>query len=334
MIDKKTIKNLVHLAQRYPSPHNVQPAAWSVTPEGQVRLFSREARRLFIGDPERRDHLISLGAAWECMAIAATQFGYRMINETKEVIPDCAKGDETNTSLVFSATLIPNEALKDSLSSHIEARRSFRGIFKQKLSPEKLKKLSANGWHLILEPKDLDACATLHDQATMSFMRERAFSEELHHWLRLTGSHPNYHKDGLNREAMSLHKAEGWIAKLLLRPSVFAILKKMGLGSVVVTESPQMRSASAIAILIAEPDEMPFDSGRKLMRAWLKMAELGIAGCPISSTTDHATSRKTLLSLAGLPDTTSVIIALRVGPAPANIYLSPRLSYDEAVTEA
>ena len=331
MIDQKTRTNLVRLAQRYPSPHNVQPAAWSLTPEGQVHLFSREARRLFVGDPGRRDHLVSLGAAWECMHVAASKLGYRLSGDTANSGPTDIRGNET--WVIRTATLIPSEGLKDPLCSHIETRRSFRGVFKDKLSAEKLAELSASGWTLVQQQKDLDCCAALHDQATMSFMKDRSFAAELYQWLRLSDNHPSYNEDGLNREAMSLGKAEGWIANWLLKPGIFSVLAKMGLGSIVVTEAPQIKSSSAIAILTAEANEDPFESGRKLMRSWLKMAELGVSGCPISSTTDHENSRKKLLALAGLPATTSVILALRVGPTPKVPYLSPRLSYENAVTK-
>lgn len=329
MIDQKTINDLIRLAQRYPSPHNIQPAAWSIHQSGQIKLFSREARRLFVGDPGRRDHLISLGAAWECMNIAANHVGFRLTNETVEPNPTHVKGDET--LLVRSAALTSNDDAKDPIASQIEARRCFRGVFKQKLSAEKLQSLSAIGWNLISEQQALHRCASLHDQATMSFMAERSFCEELYHWLRLTDDHPSYHKDGLNREAMSLGKAEGWIANWLLRPGVFRILKKFGLGTVVVTEAQPIRSASAIAILTAEPNETPFDSGRKLMRAWLKMTELGVSGCPISSSTDQEDCRKKLLSIAGLSENTTVIVALRIGPTPAGTYLSPRLANEDII---
>lgn len=323
MFKTETTDRLISLAQRYPSPHNTQPAVWKIARNGDVCLWSDESRRLFVGDPERRDHLVSLGAAWECLNVAASGLGLKLVDESPVASPAVIKGNESFP--VMQARLEISAESKDPLFDQIEQRRCYRGVFKETLSGQKLKELAATGWSIVSAEHNA-VCGQIHDHATSKFMAHPSFVSELYHWLRLRDSHPSYHQDGLNREAMSLNSFEGYMASWLLKPNVFKFLQALKLGSVVTTELPQIKSSSGIAFMTAAAQEAPFQSGRRLMRLWLKMSELGICGCPISSTTDDPDSRRQLLSLAGMPADTNVIIALRIGPTPRAVYLSPRLA--------
>lgn len=322
MITRETIDKLKFLASRYPSPHNVQPAVWKIEPEGNVTLFADESRRLFVGDPGCRDHQISLGAAWECLKIAAGRFDFELeeFPLTYTAQPHVRGGIRQ----VICGKLIKRTEPVDVLCNQLERRRCYRGQFKGKLDPMSFSSIEALGWKLLTTSGGIFEVAKLYDQSTVAFMRSDGFAEELYDWLRLRRSHRNYLKDGLNREAMSLSPLEGFIADILMRPRVVNLLDKLWLLAKIVTESPQINSSSAIAVWIVEGDEVPFNSGRKLIRAWLLMTEFDIYGCPLSSVTDNPVTCGILKGLLGLDDKASLVMALRIGPT-ASPYLCPRL---------
>jgi len=74
IITDESIERLIQTAI-YPSPHNTQPALWKIENDGRVYLNSNEDRWLKYGDPNKKDHCLALGAAFEAMAIASTSFG-------------------------------------------------------------------------------------------------------------------------------------------------------------------------------------------------------------------------------------------------------------------
>ena len=62
-------------AARAPSVHNVQPARWRFGTAGTVTLFRALDRVLPVADPTGHDVAVSLGAAFEGMAIALSRVG-------------------------------------------------------------------------------------------------------------------------------------------------------------------------------------------------------------------------------------------------------------------
>ena len=68
------LTRLVDAALASPSVHNVQPARWRIDGDALV-LLEDTARRLAVGDPRGHDAAISLGAATEGLAIAASGEG-------------------------------------------------------------------------------------------------------------------------------------------------------------------------------------------------------------------------------------------------------------------
>jgi len=225
---------------------------------------------------------------------------------------------------VISGNLIKRTVPLDPLCNQLERRRCYRGVFKGKLDPEGFSRIESLGWKMLTTAGDVLEVAKLYDQSTVAFMRGDGFADELYDWLRLRRNHCNYLKDGLNREAMSLSPLEGFVADILMRPRVVNLLGRLGLLAQIVTEAPQINSSSGIAVWIVQGDEIPFNSGRKLLRAWLGMTELDIYGCPLSSVTDNPKTCGILKGLLGLRDNAGLVMALRIGPA-APPYLSPRL---------
>ncbi|MBF6301527.1 NAD(P)H nitroreductase [Nocardia amamiensis] len=73
--DADSVRAALALAVRAPSVHNTQPWQWRVG-DTTVHLYADDSRRLPHADPDRRDLLISCGAALHHFRVAARSFGW------------------------------------------------------------------------------------------------------------------------------------------------------------------------------------------------------------------------------------------------------------------
>ncbi|WP_040707574.1 Acg family FMN-binding oxidoreductase [Nocardia takedensis] len=76
--DAETVRSALALAVRAPSVHNTQPWQWRVG-DTTVHLYADEGRGLAHTDPDRRDLLISCGAALHHFRVAARSFGWHTV---------------------------------------------------------------------------------------------------------------------------------------------------------------------------------------------------------------------------------------------------------------
>ncbi|WP_054812637.1 Acg family FMN-binding oxidoreductase [Nocardia arizonensis] len=76
--DADTVRAALALAVRAPSVHNTQPWQWRVG-DTTVHLYADEERALGHTDPDRRDLLISCGAALHHFRVAARSFGWHTV---------------------------------------------------------------------------------------------------------------------------------------------------------------------------------------------------------------------------------------------------------------
>jgi hypothetical protein len=74
--DSATIHSALALAGRAPSVHNSQPWRWRVD-ERSLHLFSDPALHLRATDPDRRDLILSCGAALHHIAVALAALGWQ-----------------------------------------------------------------------------------------------------------------------------------------------------------------------------------------------------------------------------------------------------------------
>ena len=113
---------LVAEAARAPSVHNVQPARWRFD-GGAVALLEDRTRRLAAADPSGHDIGVSLGAAFEGMAIALSRLGLAL---TPPVMSRHSEDGRYGT--VAQSEIMPRPSV-DPLAEWVEQRRAWRGRF-------------------------------------------------------------------------------------------------------------------------------------------------------------------------------------------------------------
>jgi nitroreductase len=120
--DAETMRAVLTLATRAPSVHNSQPWHWRVGPNS-LNLYADASRHLPRTDPDRRDMLISCGAALHHATVALAAMGWRA---KVRRVPDRAEPD--HLAAVEMVAQSPDE-LDVMLAAAITRRRTDRRTY-------------------------------------------------------------------------------------------------------------------------------------------------------------------------------------------------------------
>ena len=333
MLTRQQQLDLVTLAGRAPSPHNIQPARWRFVGD-VLELWEAPSRWLVVGDPQGRDNLISLGMAWEGMTIALAQLGLSLELQARDALmyPAGKPGPRRVASGRFSSG-----GCADSLFASLENRRSWRGDFKPS-SREQLQALDACiAAHPAVAMTVPDAVAAQvckwYDEAAAVGLNDAAFARELYGWMRFSPRDRNWLRDGLSADCLALSGFEAWGASFALKPAVVRVLAAFSLTQLLVSEASKIRSAARVVMIHVPVHAEPFDSGRAWLRFWLALAAAGFAGVPMSALSDAPAYAVRLVAAVPLPPDRRLINVMRLGPAPASVPRSARLPAAELLLE-
>ncbi|WP_299916650.1 hypothetical protein [uncultured Roseobacter sp.] len=318
-------RHLVTQASLAPSVHNVQPARWRL--EGEtVWLFEDRRVRLPAADPTGHDAAMSLGAAFEGMAMAAAQEGLRTSFNPAD---DEGTGD---LRPVARLTFTPG-ATEDPLVQHVAARQSWRGDFATATTEDRqtAEALADADCIAVTGPHTIRVIAKLLDMASFTFTVRDDFRAELLSWMRLRRGHPNWGRDGLNADAMRLGVFDRIGAGVVLGRG-FRPLLRCGLVEKLLSEEEKTAGAAAIVVFHRPVGEDPFDSGRAFYRAWLRIEAAGFGAAVLAALADDPTSAETLAAMVELPKGRRIVSSFRIGRRPQHaLFPAARRSLDELI---
>jgi len=323
-IELEEARELAAEAARAPSVHNVQPARWRFLSAGEVLLFRDLARSLPAADPSGHDVLLSMGAAFEGMALALSRRGIGLAERERG-----SEAAEPGLELVARAALV-DDAAADPLAQWVPHRRAFRGIFAPTGAAEIASLTGIADVRVIADRAAIRELAARYDRASLGFLRRPAYLRELFDWCRFSRRHPSWDRDGLNADCLALSAVERTAASWLLRPPVFAVLRRLGFGRLVISEAAQIRSAGAVVLFVALRTQPAFAVGRRFYRLWLEITALGLVLVPMSALADDPAEAARLAAAHGVPPTHRVVNVFRVGKVgPRGAATSPRLPVGE-----
>lgn len=304
------LRSFVAAAIASPSVHNVQPARWrieGVGEHGALVLLEDTSRRLTIGDPRGYDAAISLGAAAEGVAIAASSAG--LATRIERLSEEEADGLRPVARLTFAAGAEPNPLL-----AVLETRASWRGGFLPPTAQDRTaaQALAGDDRVIISDPSPIAGAAARYDRASFEVMRGDSFRAELRHWLRLSPRHPDWARDGLNAAAMQLSGIEATGAGAVLGP-LFRPLAALGLAPVLLAEAKGFANAAAVVLFHRAADEDPFESGRAFHRLWLEVDAGGLGGNVLAALADDQAVAMALCQAHGIGPDRRLVSALRIG---------------------
>jgi hypothetical protein len=247
-------------------------------------------------------------------------------------------------NLLRQATSLEIDSNDLELGNQMTKRTSFRGIFEPVDDRTYLNvSTDLNALENIVifsTKKDIARIDAIYAEETSKLNSEKHFVEELYYWLRLKRSHPRWSFDGLNSKAMSLKPLEAAIGQVLMKPQVLPILSKIGLGAMITSESPQIRSSNFIVGMFQPHSINPMDTGKNFFHLWLHLAKHNIACCPLSASVDSEAGQKAILEMTRqirpqwTTDRGRFMTLLRCGFIPEGLkYRSPRRTLGEIIIE-
>jgi hypothetical protein len=299
-----------------PSVHNTQPVRWHFAADGSIWILTDPTRWLRAGDPRRRDMGVSAGAAVEGTMLACSQNGLSLVAlEQPAGDKSPIEGLEIAARLVLRAG-----AAVHPLAIRLPQRSTFRGRFSpaDKTQCSTLSGVLAGdpSVTLVTDQPGIAVLAALNDRASLTFFRDAAFRRELLQWMRLSGSHPKWDRDGLNARALGLGRVEAWGAGLVLSDPIFPVLDQLGLAGLLTGEAEKTKSAAAIALFHRPVGESPLETGLLFLEFLLKVTAAGFSAWPMAVIADDPASAAEATARFAIPRERRLINAFRLGLAP------------------
>ena len=120
--DRQTVETVLSLATRAPSIHNTQPWHWRVCDQ-RLHLYAEPDRQLAQADPDRRDMLLSCGAALHHATVALAALGWQA------KVHRLRNPAEPDHLAAIEVTRRPPTATDIALAAAIPRRRTDRRMF-------------------------------------------------------------------------------------------------------------------------------------------------------------------------------------------------------------
>lgn len=319
LLNAKDQLQLAGFANLAPSVHNTQPARWHFDQDGAVWILSDPTRHLRIGDPTLRDAGLSCGAALEATILALSTIGF----ETMAVdilwntgAPSPIPGTVPAARLTTRPSGAPPHRLADQIARRFTWRRAFQPATNDAGRALAAWSSARPDLKLITDAPQIGTLADFNDRASLVFMRKPDYRDELLSWMRLSRSDPRWDVDGLNATALGMSSIEAFGAGLVLRPSVFEGLDRLGLAAPIVAERAKTKTATAIGLFHRAMEESPVATGQAYLTLLLHLAGLGLQTWPMTAMADDPEISAELCRRHSIPDANRLITVLRIGGVP------------------
>jgi nitroreductase len=310
-----TMRALVARATLAPSTRNAQPWRWTVHPDHiELELDVEVARRLAVNDPDRREAVMSCGAALLTMRVAAAQALFEVEVDT---LPDPHQPD-----LLASVTVVPGTVDGEfaTLGDVVALRRTAWAAFDDRPLPEGLgarlvAEAAAEGAELtLIEPADREALADLLEHADRDRFDDPERRAELAGWIT-----SRWADDGRAVPTAAVGPARAAVRHLDLGDRIAA------------HDGALLRQAPFIAVLATPGDDRPdwVRAGQALQRVLLVAAEHGVSGGFLNAPCQVAVDRERLRQL--LPGAHHPQLVIRLGYPVSRAEATARRPVDEVV---
>jgi hypothetical protein len=279
---------LVRAATLAASGHNTQPWQFAIK-DNAIDIHPDYRRRLPVVDPLDRELWMSLGCALENLLIAARAAGYapevtypdpadfihiRLTQDTAQASPLLAAIPlRQNTRSAYDGQLIKNDDLKQVQAVPVEPGVTLR---------------------FVLNPTELETVVAYVDRGNLSQYADKAFVDELIHWLRFNQKEALAALDGLYSPCSGNPQVPRWLGKMVVggtkpRQQADADAKKL-------------RSSAGAVIIASESDDKTawVRTGQVYERLALQMTALDIKSAFLNQPIEVAAIRGQFQNAIGL----------------------------------
>jgi hypothetical protein len=308
----KTWRDILEIAQRAPSPHNVQPWKVRITSEETCDVYIDIARTLPKEDTTGSFIISGMVMYLETMRYAAQTYQQNLLYELKlnEVANKSGLQLFATVTIQSSPSIIP-----EFKRGVILQRRTSRLPYAPKVIATAdetvlvaLAKSYGHTYSYTADKPIIEKALSQNIKALFSDFNSQSYHDEIVSWFRFTDQSSLQKRDGLDYRCMRIPATEYYLSarfpfilKLPILSSLFAKRYRMRLGA-----------TPCIAWLSGkfwEPEDAVI-AGKLLIRYWLELTRMGLYLHPFGNLITNKEARS---EFEALTDSTDVWFVIRIG---------------------
>jgi hypothetical protein len=313
---------LLHYAVLAPSEYNSQP--WYFKIRGPIcELYADRSRQLTVVDPDRRELLISCGAAFLNLLVALRHFGYR------EELNLCLAGEHPD--LLARVKIGRRESATDEehlLFSAIQQRTTNLNTFEERSLPEDLlarfEELAGEDgvWLHYVGGREYEVISELVATGDRMLWKRTDFRSELAKWIRSSGENRD---DGLLAAPHGKGNIAGTVSPFVVRTVNLD-------GEEVVRSQHLVASAPMLGILGTYSDTPPdwFATGQAIEKMLLLACASGVQSSFVNQPMEVPELREQVQMMVGPNLVPQLVVRMGYGPA---VPPTPRRSVKDVLLE-
>lgn len=299
------LREIVRAGTLGANSHNTQPWRFVIS-EKQVAVGPDFSRRCPAVDPDDHHLFASLGCAVENMVQAAVALG-------RSAGPSIEASNKGRVAIEFDRIPPRHTELADAITRRQCTRAEYDG---KAVSAQDLSKLSIAGTMggveclLVTERSRMDGILDYVVQGNTAQMRDKAFMQELIHWIRFNDAMAIERLDGLSARTSGNPSLPAWLAKRLLP----FVMTEKGEND---KYAKHVRSSAGIAVFAASANDKAgwIAAGRAFQRFALQATALGIRQAFLNQPTEVAALQPQIATYLGIGDRRPNLI-VRFGRGP------------------
>ena len=291
-----------------PSVHNTQPWQFQVGPDFLL-VTANPDLLLPHADPTGRGLQIALGCCVTNIEVAAAHFGLSMRCDwaAEGILLSFVENSKGNDEGLFAFI-----TKRYSAKLPYEPKELSRNDYEKLIAVSKAKHTALT---MVTDRPGIQRVALLQREATLGYVNNRAFFQELGRWMRPTGSTA---EDGMPGSVIGATKPQSVVMRGLIRrfkPAVKVIAKK---------DAQVLSGSSGVGFITTRADNPIdwFEAGRYYERLALKATALGLATTPLAAMVETASIRSRLTNEYKLPGDTQIFF--RIGYSKHKVIHTPR----------
>ena len=299
--DSETIRTVLTVSTRAPSVHNSQPWRWRVGPD-RLHLYADASRHLSSADPDRREQMLSCGAALHHCAVGFAAAGWQAKIER---LPDPADIDHL---AVIELVRQPAGELDVTLADAIARRRTDRRNFSSWPVPwGDIALMGARAARVGVMLRQIDLTPRIHEIVAESVSIHAADADylaELRAWSGRYGA------------------VAGVPARNAVDPDLSAPIPARAFAGPALHQPTDSTAEQDNAVMVALGTETDDDlarlrAGEATSLVLLSATAMGLASCPVSEPLEIPRTREAMrtdvFGTSGYPQ-----MLVRIGWAPVN----------------
>lgn len=288
VMENDPMLSLVQYATQAANGHNTQPWKFALA-DHAIRIYPDRSRSLTVVDPQDRELWISLGCALENLVVAARAMGYA----AEISYPDAAD--------FIDVRLAADTPRKDALFDAIPRRQNTRSLYDGKpVASPVLDQIHG----MVTEPgvvlryanstTDLETLLEYVNGGNLQQYADKAFLDELVHWLRFNKKEALEARDGLYTLCTGNPEVPRWLGQVFVRG-----MKPQQQAD---ADAKKVRSASGMVVIASENDNRAgwVRTGQVYERLGLLLTSLDIKSSLLNQPIEVAGLRPQLSHAIGL----------------------------------